>query len=114
MNLMDMINKEQVVDRVKFDIGDTVNVHTKIVEGDTERVQVFKGTVIAKSGSGIKENFTVRRVAFGIGVERVFPLNSPRIAKIEVERKGRVRRARLNYLRGKTGKAARIKEKARS
>ncbi len=114
MNLMDKINKEQVVERTEFDVGDTIAVHTKIIEGTTERVQVFKGTVIAKSGSGIKETFTVRRVAFGSGVERVFPLNSPRIAKIEVERKGKVRRAKLHYLRDKKGKAARIKEKARS
>lgn len=111
MNIMDKINTEQVLDRPSFEIGDTVKVHSKIVEGSTERVQVFKGIVIAKKGSGIQETFTVRRVAFGNGMERVFPLNSPRIAKIEVERKGKVRRAKLYYLRDRVGKAARVKEK---
>ena len=111
MNIMDKVNSEQVVDRPAFEIGDTVKVHSKIVEGNTERIQVFKGIVIAKKGSGVQETFTVRRVAFGNGMERVFPLNSPRIAKIEVERKGKVRRAKLYYLRDRVGKAARVKEK---
>jgi large subunit ribosomal protein L19 len=111
MNIMDKINKEQVVERPSFEIGDTVKVHSKIVEGNTERVQVFKGIVIAKKGSGIQETFTVRRVAFGNGVERVFPVNSPRVVKIEVERQGKVRRSKLYYLRDKVGKAARVKEK---
>lgn len=111
MNIMDKINTEQVMERPSFAIGDTVKVHSKIIEGNTERVQVFKGIVIAKKGSGIQETFTVRRVAFGNGMERVFPVNSPRIAKIEVERKGKVRRAKLYYLRDRIGKAARVKEK---
>ena len=111
MNIMDKINTEQVVERPEFAIGDTVKVHSKIVEGSTERIQVFKGIVIARKGSGIQETFTVRRVAFGNGMERVFPLSSPRIAKIEVERKGKVRRAKLYYLRDRVGKAARVKEK---
>jgi large subunit ribosomal protein L19 len=111
MNLMDKINNQQLIEREPFEIGDTVKVHTKIVEGNTERIQVFKGIVIAKNGSGIQETFTVRRLSFGHGVERVFPLNSPRVDKIEVERKGKVRRAKLYYLRDRVGKSARVKEK---
>ena len=111
MNLMDKINNAQVIERPVFEVGDTVKVYSKIVEGETERIQVFKGTVIGKSGAGIQETFTVRRVAFGNGMERVFPLNSPRITKIEVENKGKVRRAKLYYLRDLVGKAARVKEK---
>lgn len=111
MNIMDKINTEQCIERPSFAIGDTVNVHTKIIEGNAERVQVFKGVVIAKKGTGVQETFTVRRVAFGNGMERIFPLNSPRIAKIEVERKGKVRRSKLYYLRDRVGKAARVKEK---
>ena len=111
MNMMDKINAAQVVDRDAFAVGDTVKVHVKIVEGSTERVQVFKGIVIKKKGSGVQETFTVRRVAYGNGMERVFPLNSPRIVKVEVERKGAVRRSKLYYLRDKVGKAARVKEK---
>lgn len=112
MNIMDKIKKEQVTDKhPAFNVGDTVRVHNKIIEGDTERVQVFQGLVIARSGSGITQTFTVRRVTFGQGVERVFPLHSPRIAKIEVERRGAVKRAKLYYLRDKIGKAARVKEK---
>jgi len=111
MNLMDKINTQQLIERETFEIGDTVKVHTKIIEGNTERIQVFKGIVIAKNGSGIQETFTVRRLSFGHGVERVFPLNSPRVDKIEVERKGKVRRAKLYYLRDRVGKSARVKEK---
>lgn len=111
MNMMDKVNAAQVVDREAFAVGDTVKVHVKIIEGSTERVQVFKGIVIKKKGSGVQETFTVRRVAYGNGMERVFPLNSPRIVKIEVERKGAVRRSKLYYLRDKVGKAARVKEK---
>ena len=110
-NIMDKINAEQCGEVPEFNIGDTVSVHTKIVEGDTERIQIFKGIVIARNGSGIQESFTVRRVAFGNGMERVFPIHSPRIAKIEVERKGNVRRSKLYYLRDRVGKAARVKEK---
>jgi len=111
MNMMDKINTQQLIEREPFEIGDTIKVHTKIIEGSTERIQVFKGIVIAKNGSGVQETFTVRRLSFGHGVERVFPLNSPRIDKIEVERKGKVRRAKLYYLRDRVGKNARVKEK---
>ena len=111
-NIMDKINSEQCKSEVTdFNVGDTVQVHTKIVEGDTERIQVFKGVVIARKGSGIQETFTVRKVAFGNGIERVFPIHSPRVAKIEVDRRGKVRRSKLYYLRDKVGKAARVKEK---
>ena len=111
MNIVDKIRMEQVKpDMVDFAVGDSVKVYVKIVEGDTERQQVFAGVVIARRGSGIEETFTVRRVTAGQGVERVFPLNSPRIGKIEVTRRGRVRRAKLYYLRSKVGKAAKVKE----
>ena len=92
-------------------IGDTVKVYNKIVEGDNERIQLFSGVVIARKGSGIRETFTVRRVSFGVGVEKIFPLHTPRIDRIEVERRGHVRRAKLYYLRDKVGKAAKVKEK---
>ncbi len=112
MNVLDKINKEQCKqDVADFNIGDTVKVHTKIVEGTTERIQIFTGVVIARKGGDVQETFTVRRVSYGQGVERVFPLHSPRIAKIEVERRGKVRRAKLYYLRDKIGKAARVKER---
>lgn len=91
-------------------IGSTVKVHVRIKEGEKERIQVFEGTVIAKNNSGIAETFTVRRVAYGCGVERVFPVHSPSVAKIELVRKGRVRRAKLYYLRDRVGKAAKVKE----
>ena len=89
-----------------FKVGDGVRVHTKVREGDKERIQIFSGIVIRRKGRGINETFTVRRISYGEGVERVFPLHSPRIAKVEVEQQGRVRRARLNYLRGRKGKEA--------
>lgn len=92
-----------------FRIGDTIRVHTRIIEGDKERVQVFMGTVIARKGTGVSESFSVHRVAYGEGMERVFPLHSPRIAKIEVVKHGRVRRAKLYYLRGTSGKKAKVK-----
>ena len=92
-----------------FKIGDTVDVHVEIQEGDKTRVQVFTGTVIARKGSGIRETFTVRRIVQGEGVERVFPLHAPSIARVKVQRKGRVRRAKLYYLRGRTGKATRVR-----
>lgn len=91
-------------------IGNTVRVHVKIREGERERIQVFEGTVIAKNNSGISETFTVRRVSYGVGVERVFPVHSPNVAKVETTRKGRVRRAKLYYLRDRVGKSARVKE----
>lgn len=107
MNILDKIESEQFKsDITPFNVGDTVKVHTRVVEGDKERIQVYSGIVIGRKGTGLNENFTVRRVSYGEGVERVFPIHSPRIAKIEVERKGAVRRAKLNYLRSRKGKSA--------
>lgn len=101
------IEKEQQKgDANIFKVGDTVRVHTRVVEGDKERIQIFSGVVIGRKGRGMNETFTVRRISYGEGVERVFPAHSPRIAKIEVEQEGRVRRARLNYLRTRKGKEA--------
>ena len=94
----------------KFEIGDTVVVHNKIVEGSRERIQLFEGTVIAKRNGGISETFTVRRIAYGVGVEKTFPLHSPKVAKVEVIRHGKVRRAKLYYGRDRVGKAAKVKE----
>lgn len=94
-----------------IEIGSTVKVHVKIKEGSRERIQIFEGTVIAKKHGGISETFTVRRVAYGVGVEKVFPLHSPNIEKVEVVRRGKVRRAKLYYLRDRVGKAAKVKEK---
>jgi len=109
---MESINKEQMrVDLPNFNVGDTVRVHFKIVEGEKERIQVFEGVVIRKRKGGVGATFTVRKVSYGIGVERIFPLHSPRIEKIAIVTRGRVRRARLYYLRHLRGKAARIKTK---
>ena len=96
-----------------IEIGDTVKVHVKIREGEKERIQVFEGTVIACKGSGVSATFTVRRVAYGVGVERVFPVHSPNVAKVDVIRHGRVRRSKLYYLRDRVGKAAKVKEQIR-
>lgn len=105
--LLDKIESEQFrKERVNFGVGDTVRVHTRVVEGDKERIQVFSGVVIGRRGRGLNETFTVRRISYGEGIERVFPLHSPRIEKIEVERKGSVRRAKLTYLRKRLGKGA--------
>jgi large subunit ribosomal protein L19 len=111
--LFDKIESEQFRAKpLKFDVGDSVRVHTKVVEGDKERIQVFAGIVIGRRGRGLNENFTVRRISYGEGVERVFPVNSPRVEKIDVERKGSVRRAKLTYLRKRIGKSAMaVKEK---
>ena len=98
-------------DAPKIVIGDTVKVHVKIREGERERIQVFEGTVIARSNSGIAETFTVRRISYGGAVERVFPVHSPNVAKVETVRRGRVRRAKLYYLRDRVGKAAKVKER---
>lgn len=98
-------------DAPKITIGDTVKVHVKIREGERERIQVFEGTVIARNNSGIAETFTVRRISYGVAVERVFPVHSPNVAKVETVRRGRVRRAKLYYLRDKVGKAAKVKER---
>lgn len=112
MNIIETLEKEQLrSDIPAFAPGDKVRVHAKIVEGNRERIQVFEGRVIARQGVGVRETFTVRRISYGIGVERLFPVHSPRIAKIEVVSRGVVRRAKLYYLRNLTGKAARIKEK---
>lgn len=97
--------------KLNFSVGDTVDVHTRILEGDKERIQIFTGVVIGKAGTGINENFTVRRIVAGEGVERIFPTNSPKIADVVVKRHARVRRAKLNYLRSRTGKATRLKER---
>ena len=114
MNLIEMLEKEQLrSDIPEFWPGDTVKVHAKIIEGNRERIQVFDGVVIGRQGTGVRETFTVRKISYGVGVERVFPVHSPRIEKIVVVRRGKVRRAKLYYLRGLKGKAARIKEKRR-
>lgn len=105
------IEKEYLKERPNFNVGDTVRVHAIVKEGGKERVQVFEGVVIAKKGGGINETFTVRKVSYGVGVERVFPLHSPLIKKIEVKRRGDVRRAKLYYLRERVGKAQNVKEK---
>lgn len=97
-------------EKPEIKIGDVVRVHVKIVEGSRERIQVFEGTVIAMKGSGVSETFTVRRVSYGVGIERVFPVNSPNVAKVELVRHGRVRRSKLYYLRDRVGKAAKVKE----
>ena len=107
MTIIQKVESEQLKpDTTPFNVGDTIKVHTRVVEGDKERIQIYSGIVIGRKGTGINENFTVRRVSYGEGVERVFPLHSPRIAKIEVERRGAVRRAKLNYLRSRKGKSA--------
>lgn len=104
----DSLRKEPL----NFSVGDTVKVHVRVVEGDKERIQVFAGIVIARGGSGVNESFTVRRISYGEGVERVFPVHSPRVAKVDIDRYGSVRRAKLTYLRGRIGKAAMlVKEK---
>ena len=104
--ILDIIEKEQQKDGAKFKVGDSVRVHTRVVEGDKERIQIFAGIVIGRKGRGMNEMFTVRRISYGEGVERVFPMHSPRIAKIEIETEGKARRAKLNYLRSRKGKEA--------
>ncbi len=105
--IIDLIEKEQQkTDGNKFSVGDSVRVHTKVIEGEKERIQIFQGIVIGRKGRGLNETFTVRRISYGEGVERVFPIHSPRIAKVEVEKAGKARRAKLNYLRGRKGKEA--------
>lgn len=112
MNIIQVLEQEQLRNDIPaFAPGDTVRVHVKVVEGTHERIQMFEGVVIARQGSGVRENFTVRRISYGVGIERTFPVHSPRLAKIDVVRRGIVRRAKLYYLRNLTGKAARIKEK---
>ena len=112
--LMDLVEATQYRDNIPdFKPGDTVNVHVRVIEGDKERIQQFQGVVISEGGEGSNRTFTVRKISGGIGVERIFPLHSPKLAKIERVREGRVRRAKLYYLRGLRGKAARIQEKMR-
>ena len=112
MNIIQALEQEQLrSDIPKFAPGDTVRVHVKVVEGTRERIQAFEGVVIARSGTGVRETFTVRRISYGVGVARTFPVHSPRLDKIQLMRRGIVRRAKLYYLRNLTGKAARIREK---
>ena len=112
MNIIQALEQEQLrSDIPAFAPGDTVRVHVKVVEGTRERIQMFEGVVIARQGTGVRETFTVRRISYGVGIERTFPVHSPRLDKIDVVRRGIVRRAKLYYLRNVTGKAARIREK---
>ena len=114
MDAMKIITEGMIKeDRPEFNVGDTVRVSVRIKEGERERIQAFEGTVISKKHGGVAETFTVRRTAYGVGIERVFPVNSPFVEKVEVVRKGRVRRAKLFYLRERTGKAAKVKEQLR-
>ena len=113
-SIIDAINKENVKSTVpQFSVGDTVKVLIKVIEGDRERIQAFEGIVIARKNGGISETFTVRRLSFGVGVEKTFPIHSPKVVDVQVVRRGDVRRAKLYYLRARTGKAAKVKEKAR-
>ena len=112
MNTLDFIDNKSLRDDIpEFRAGDTLDVHVKVIEGSKERIQVFKGVVIRRQGGGIRETFTVRKESYGVGVERTFPVHSPVIAKIDVLQRGDVRRAKLDYLRDRIGKAAKIKEK---
>ena len=112
MDALKLIAQDSIKAEVpQFKVGDTVKVHVKIREGEKERIQVFEGTVIARKGSGVAQTFTVRRVSYGVGVERVFPVHSPNVAKVEVIRNGKVRRSKLYYLRDRVGKSAKVKEK---
>ena len=112
--IIDAIDQENVKKELpSFNVGDTVKVLIKVIEGDRERIQAFEGVVIARKNGGISETFTVRRMSFGVGVEKTFPIHSPKVADIQVVRRGKVRRAKLYYLRVRTGKAAKVKEVAR-
>ncbi len=112
MDMLKLISQNSIKNKIpEFNIGDTVRVSVNIKEGDRERIQLFEGTVIARKGSGVSETFTVRRVSYGVGVERIFPLNSPNVKDIKVIRFGKVRRSKLYYLRDRMGKAAKVKEK---
>ena len=113
-SIIDAINQENVKANIPaFNVGDTVKVMVKVIEGDRERLQAFEGVVIARKHGGISETFTVRRLSFGVGVEKTFPIHSPKVADIQVVRHGKVRRAKLYYLRARTGKAAKVKELTR-
>ncbi len=112
MDALKLITQDSLKEKVpEFNIGDTVRVHVKIREGERERIQAFEGTVIAQRGSGVSETFTVRRVSYGVGIERVFPIHSPNVANVEIVRRGKVRRSKLYYLRQRVGKAAKVKER---
>ena len=113
-SIIEAINQENIKSSIpEFNVGDTVKVMVKVIEGDRERLQAFEGIVIARKHGGISETFTVRRLSFGVGVEKTFPIHSPKVADIQVVRRGKVRRAKLYYLRARTGKAAKVKEVAR-
>ncbi|MBR0383687.1 MAG: 50S ribosomal protein L19 [Eubacteriaceae bacterium] len=113
--MMDYIKKIEAAnmkaEKPEFKVGDTVRVHVRVIEGKRERIQMFEGTVLKKQHGGVNETFTVRKISSGIGVERTFPVHSPKVAQVDVVRRGKVRRAKLNYLRGRVGKAARVKER---
>lgn len=111
--ILESINADKIKDHGRFDIGDTVNVHQRIVEGDKERIQVYQGVLIARSGSGINELITVRRIVDNVGIERTWPLNSPAVSKIEVVRRGDARRAKLYFLRDRLGKSRRLRDRRR-
>ncbi|HZJ78369.1 MAG TPA: 50S ribosomal protein L19 [Clostridia bacterium] len=114
MDALKLIAQDSIKEeRPRIDIGSTVRVHVKIREGERERIQIFEGTIIARKGSGVSETFTVRRLSYGVGVERIFPINSPNVEKVEFVRSGKVRRAKLYYLRDRIGKAAKVKEQIR-
>lgn len=114
MDAIKLMTKEMLrEDEQKFSVGDTVKVHVRIKEGERQRIQMFEGTVIAKKHGGVSETFTVRRTSYGVGVERVFPMHSPNVEKVEVVRRGKVRRAKLYYLRDRVGKSAKVKEKTK-
>lgn len=113
MHKLDLVERSRLVEHPEFSPGDTIKVHVRIREGGRERIQIFQGVVISRRGGGLRESFTVRKISFGVGVERTFPLHAPLIAKIEVVTKGDVRRAKLYYLRDRVGKAAKVKEKRR-
>lgn len=112
-SLQDLVKGQLKTEIPELNVGDTVRVSVRIKEGDRQRTQVFEGTIISRRGGGISESFTVRRISYGVGVERVFPVHSPNVEKVEIVRRGRVRRSRLYYLRGRVGKAAKVKEQLR-
>ncbi len=112
MDMIKAFTSEQYKEKVpEINVGDTIRIHNKIKEGSRERIQLFEGTVIAKHGGGISETFTVRRISYGVGVEKIFPIHSPNVEKVEIIRSGKVRRAKLYYLRDRVGKASKVKEK---
>ncbi|QCT73537.1 50S ribosomal protein L19 [Eubacterium maltosivorans] len=112
MDIIKKIEQENMkAEKPEFNVGDTVKVHVRVIEGKRERIQIFEGVVLKKQHGGIKETFTVRKISSGVGVERNFPVHSPKIEKVEVTRRGKVRRAKLNYLRDRVGKAAKVKER---